>query len=67
MTLTITPPKEAGRSLHFHHDQVNAHPDHKHDLKKAGASFDCDVCGEYVRASKKANPDNFVGWKVEKA
>jgi len=65
--LKITPPEDAGTSLHFHHDQVNAHEDHKHELEQPGESFACNECGDMIRKAQKANPDNFVGWKIEKA
>ncbi len=67
MTLKITPPADAGLSLYFHHGNVNVHPDHKHEISNPGDSFECDLCGASIRESQEANPDNFVGWKVEGA
>jgi hypothetical protein len=65
MALKITPPADAGTALHFHHDQVNVHPDHKHEIASPGDSFSCELCGVSIRESQSANRGNFVGWKVE--
>jgi urease beta subunit len=58
--------RQVATAFHFHLDQVNVAADHKHECAR-GDSFSCDECGKYIRDAQKANPDNYVGWKVEKA